>query len=79
MPISIRDPKAAELARKLAKKRGTTMTQAIISALEESLRHDREKVPLEDRFMTTVQDFNARNPDVRPKMKKSEIDTLWGK
>ncbi len=79
MPISIRDPKAAELARKLATKRGTTMTQAIISALEESLRHDREKMPLEDRFMKTVEDFNARNPDARPKLKKSEIDAFWGK
>jgi len=36
--ISIRSPEVEDLARKLARKKGTTMTEAIRSALEHELK-----------------------------------------
>ena len=44
--LSIRDPRAAELAKQLAAQRKTTMTEAIIVALENELKRERETLPL---------------------------------
>ena len=48
--LSIRDPRAAELARQLARTRKTTMTEAIIVALENELKRERETIPLPNRL-----------------------------
>jgi hypothetical protein len=48
--LSIRDPRAAELAKELAAHRKTTMTEAIIVALENELQRERDKLPLPDRL-----------------------------
>lgn len=41
MALSIKNVKAEQLARDLAKERGTTLTGAIVGALEEALRRAR--------------------------------------
>jgi len=38
MPLSIRNPRAEQLAREVAAESGETMTQAVIHALEEQLQ-----------------------------------------
>src|SRR6266704_2691535 len=52
VPLSIRDPRAAALAKELARRRGTSMTAAIISALANEIRRDKEHeaAPLADRL-----------------------------
>jgi antitoxin VapB len=78
MPLSIRDPRAAALARDLAKRRGTTMTQAIICALEAEIERDRQSLPLSDRLLRTAAEFNEGVDPHRRMMTKDEIDEMWG-
>lgn len=78
MPLNIRDPRAQTLARELADRRGVTMTQAIISALEAELKREREAVPLEERIMARVAALQANNgPNPQP-VTKEDIDAWWG-
>lgn len=55
MPLNIRDERAATLARDLAARRNTTITEAVISALESALRADRACIPLSTRLSSIVQ------------------------
>ena len=43
MPLSIRNPRAEQLAREVAAKSGENITQAIIHALEDRLDHLRKR------------------------------------
>ena len=50
MTLSIKNAEAERLARELARERGTTVTRAVIGALEDALRHTRgRKVALSTR------------------------------
>jgi antitoxin VapB len=42
MPLSIKDPEADQLARKLAQRTGETITQAVITALRERLAREQQ-------------------------------------
>ncbi len=42
MPLNIRDPRAAELAKELAARRKITMTAAIIEALQNEIKRERD-------------------------------------
>jgi antitoxin VapB len=76
--LSIRDPRAAELAKQLAKRRNTNMTEAIIAALENELRREREKVTLPERLANLAARARAlAGPNARD-VAKDEIDALWG-
>jgi antitoxin VapB len=78
MPLNIRDPRAAELAKELAAKRGTTMTGAIVAALENELRREREKEPLRERLSRLADKAKAlAGPHARD-VSKEEIDAMWG-
>ena len=75
MPMSIRDPRAAELAKKLAARRNVTMTAAIIQALEAELARDER--PLAERVQEIVDDLKRiAGPNGRV-MSKDEIDAMW--
>lgn len=72
MALSIRNIRAEELAREVARESGETLTQAIIHALEEQLlrlRGRRNVKDLEQEIMTisgrcsTLPDLDARTPD----------------
>lgn len=78
MPLSIRDPRAAELARDLAKRRGTTMTQAIISALEAEIAREQETKPLAQQLLDIAAELRAGAGPNGRRMTKNEIDALWG-
>ncbi len=77
MTMSIRDPQAAELARLLATKRKTTMTQAIIVALQNELRRETEKDSLETR-LDRMLDKHLGCRILGRDMTKDEIDAMWG-
>ena len=50
MPLSIRNPRAEQLAREVAAERGESMTQAVIHALEEQLQRIRGRRVATDLF-----------------------------
>jgi antitoxin VapB len=78
MGISIRDPKVGELARTLARLRGTNMTEAIAHALSEEVRREREKHPLVERLRLLAEETAAMAGPNRREVTKEEIDDLWG-
>ncbi len=78
MPISIRDPRAEILARELASRRGTNMTEAIVAALETAIAADRARVPLADRVAEIVDDLRAKARPGGRDMSRDEIDAMWG-
>ena len=79
MALHIRDHRAAELARKLAAKRGQTMTQAVITALESELRRDAGRRPLSQRLDEIARELAAKgNPGMARRLAEDEIDALWG-
>ncbi|ARN83910.1 type II toxin-antitoxin system VapB family antitoxin [Methylocystis bryophila] len=76
--LSIRDPRAAELAKLLAARRKTTMTEAIIVALENELKRERERVPLPERLARlAVKARKLAGPKGRD-VPKEELDEFWG-
>jgi antitoxin VapB len=77
MPLHIRDHRAASLARRLAARKGVTMTQAVVTALESALA--RETRPLADRIADIARDASRLRGGQRGRIvKKREIDELWG-
>ena len=78
MPLSIRDPRAAELARELAGRRGTNMTEAIVSALQAALEAGGGKPALSGSLTAIADDLAKRAGPRRRKMKKAEVDAMWG-
>lgn len=78
MPISIRDPRAAMLARELATRRRTTMTGAIVAALENELERERSAQSLTDRLQALAKKAQAQAGRKGRAMSKAERDALWG-
>jgi antitoxin VapB len=78
MGISIRDPEVADLARRLARLRGTNMTEAIAHALKAELKRERDKRPLVERLEALADETLAMAKPGGHVMTKEEIDALWG-
>ena len=78
MPLNIRDPRASQLARDLAARRGTSMTKAIIGALENELTREKAKQPLAQRVRQISSVLKAGAQGGRRKLTKTEIDEMWG-
>ena len=77
MALHIRDERAARLAKKLAKRRGTTMTRAVVEALEGALA--REERPLRERLADIAREVKRLGDPKRGRpVTKQEIDELWG-
>ena len=77
MALHIRDDRAATLARRLAKRKGTTMTRAVIDALKGALA--REERPLAERLADIAREVKRLgDPKRARKVSKREIDELWG-
>ena len=78
MGVSIRDPEVGELARELARRRKTNMTEAIAHALREELERERRRTPLVERLRRIADETVAMaGPNPRD-VTKEEIDDLWG-
>jgi len=57
MPLSIKDPEADELARKLARSTGETITQAIVVALRERLAREQRKSEAVEALVEEIMDI----------------------
>ena len=76
--LTIRDARAAVLAKRLAEARNTTMTQAVVTALERELRRECDATPLAPRIDALARRARTMaGPDART-MTKEEIDALSG-
>jgi len=67
---------AALLARRLADIQKTTMTQAVVSALEKELRREQTKTPLAERICNIAVKAKAMAGPGRREMTKDDIDAL---
>ena len=76
MNLQIRDPRAHDLAKRLAEKRKVSMTDAVIDALEAELR--RESRPLAERLATIAGELRSKAQPGGHDMTKEEIDAMWG-
>lgn len=76
--LQIRDDRARALAEELAAKRGTTMTEAVVQALEGELRREKEKEPLAVRLKRIAERAKAQSMPGGRAMTKDEIDEMWG-
>ena len=78
MNLQVRNPRAYELARKLAAKRKVSMTAAVIEALEAELARENARQPLAERLATIANDLKAKAGESGRDMTKEEIDAMWG-
>ena len=78
MNLQIRDPRAHELARRLAKKRRITLTEAVIEALEAQLEQENAQEPLAKRLARLADELAAKVKPGGHNMTKDEIDEMWG-
>ncbi|MBN9218080.1 MAG: type II toxin-antitoxin system VapB family antitoxin [Mesorhizobium sp.] len=78
MNLQIRDPRARELARRLAAKRKISMTEAVIEALESELKRESGRVPLAERLAAIAGDLKAKAGQGGRSVGKDEIDDMWG-
>ena len=77
MALHIRDARAGRLAKQLAKRRGTTMTRAVVEALQGALA--REERPLAERLADIAREVKRLGDPKRARaVNKQEIDELWG-
>jgi antitoxin VapB len=77
MALHIRDDRAAQLARQLAKRKGVTVTDAVIGALEDALACDER--PLAERIAEIARECERIGNRARGHTPtKQEIDELWG-
>ncbi|MBY0611900.1 MAG: type II toxin-antitoxin system VapB family antitoxin [Beijerinckiaceae bacterium] len=75
--LNIRDPRAHELARKLAAERKSTITEAVVTALEHELERVRAAIPLPERLARIADDLKAQaGPNPRD-VTRAEIDDMW--
>jgi len=78
MNLQIRDPRARELARRLAAKRKISMTEAVIEALESELKRESGRIPLAARLAAIAEDLKAKAGQGGRPVSKDEIDDMWG-
>ncbi|PBB22903.1 MULTISPECIES: type II toxin-antitoxin system VapB family antitoxin [unclassified Mesorhizobium] len=80
MNLQIRDPRARELAQRLAAKRKISMTEAVIEALESELEREREsgRIPLAKRLAAIADDLKTKAGRGGRPVSKDEIDDMWG-
>ncbi|MDX5933072.1 type II toxin-antitoxin system VapB family antitoxin [Acidiphilium acidophilum] len=78
MNLQIRDPRAHELARRLAQRRRVSMTEAVIEALEAELQRVPVRTSLADRLGAIADDLAALAKPGGRDMKQNEVDEMWG-
>lgn len=78
MNLQIRDPRARQMARQLARLNGGNMTEAVIDALDFRLKHLADKQPLADLAAALSRDLRQRAKTAGRDIAKDEIDQLWG-
>jgi antitoxin VapB len=75
--LNVRNPRAHALARELAERRKTGITEAVIQALEHALERERATIPLAQRLAAIADRSLAKaGPKPRP-VTEAERDALW--
>ncbi len=80
MALSIRKPRVEEMARTLATKRKTTMTDVIEKALEKELKAEAEvdTRSLYEQVKELSDELKRKGKPGGHMMTKEEIDRMWG-
>jgi hypothetical protein len=80
MALSIRNPRVVELARELAIKRKTTMTDVIVKALEKDAKAEAQADTrsLHEQLKEMAEEFKRKGKPGGHIMTKDEIDRMWG-
>ena len=78
MHLQIRDPRARELARKIARQRHVSMTEAVIRALEAEYRRTAAEQPLAARLGAIADELAALAGPGGRDLTGDEIDAMWG-
>ena len=78
MNLQIRNPRAHELAKRLARRRGVSITDAVIAALEADLGAVAEPRPLNQRVADIAAELRAMAKPGGRDMTKAEVDAMWG-
>lgn len=78
MNLQIRDPRARELARRIAERRHISMTETVVEALEAEYRRVSAQQSLAERLDAIANELAALAKPGGRDMTKDEIDALWG-
>jgi len=78
MNLQIRDPRARELARRIAQRRHISMTEAVVEALEAEYRRVSAQQSLADRLGAIADELVVLAKPAGRDMTKDEIDAMWG-
>jgi len=78
MKLQIRDPRAHDLAHRLARLKGLSPTEAVIAALEAELARSAEQQPLPGRVAEIAADLRDMAQPGGRDLSKDEVDALWG-
>ncbi len=78
MNLQIRDPRAHELARRIAERRHVSMTAAVLDALEAEYRRVAAQQPLAERLQAIAGELTALAKPGGRDMTGDEIDAMWG-
>ncbi len=78
MNLQIRNPRAHELARRLAKQRGVSITEAVIEALQAQLERRPTHAPLAERLGEIADQLAALAKPGGRDLTREETDALWG-
>ncbi len=77
MPFHIRDEETDALVRELARKRNTSLTEAVKVAVRHELRREEDEIPLRDR-LRRIADSLAEYRDTGEPIDKAFFDELSG-
>lgn len=77
MPFHIRDQETDALVRELARKRKTSLTEAVKVAVRHELRREEDEIPLRDRLRRIAESL-AQYPDTGQLIDKAFFDELSG-
>lgn len=78
MNLQIRDPRARDLARRIARRRHISMTEAVVEALEAEYRRVSAQLPLAERLDAIADELAALAQPGGRDMTKEEVDAMWG-
>lgn len=78
MNLQIRDPRAHDLARRIARRRHVSMTEAVLAALEAEYRRVSRQQPLAQRLDAIADELAALAKSGGREVTKDEVDTMWG-
>jgi antitoxin VapB len=77
--LNIRDPRAHDLAKELAGATHSTITNAVITALEHELKRVRSAVPLHERLAAIAARALANKGPNPREVTKADIDDMWSR